>query len=147
MNKNAIIKSLRISYVVSLIAALAVVLAFEFDLIEEGAFAKLLSSTMVYALQVVTVMLTVILIPLAVKGFTKSLEKAKALSEYKFTKLFFKKSLIRMFLLFIVILVNIFVYYGLGYNGALYCGLFGLGSMIYSFPTKMVFEHYFGEKE
>jgi hypothetical protein len=91
-------------------------------------------------------MLTVVLIPLAIKGFTASLEKSKGLPEADFLNLFCKKSLQRIFLLFIVVVLNEFVYYALGYESALYCGVLGFGAMIYSFPTKMVLEQYLAEK-
>lgn len=144
---KSILKSLRINYFVSLAAAVVVLLAFELGFLEKGALATVASSTAVYLMQVVTVMLTVLFIPLAIKGFTKSLSKAQNLSKDEFLRLFMKKSLQRIFLLFIVIIVSEFVYYGLGYNGALYCGLLGFGSMIYSFPTRMVLEQFInGEK-
>lgn len=140
MEKNAVIKSLRINYFVSLVAALLVLMAFELGFIEKGALVNVMSSTGMYIVQVVTVMLTVIFIPWAIKGFTKSMAKAKGMPEADIIKLFGKKGLQRIFLLFVVVLMNEFVYYGLGYESALYCGLLGFGSMIYSFPTKMVLE-------
>lgn len=147
MEKNKVLNSLRINYAVSLVAALLVLLAFELDFIEKGALVKVVSSTAMYVMQVVTVMLTVILIPLAIKGFTRSLEKAKGMPEACLINLFCKKSLQRIFLLFIVIIVNEFAYYGLGYDSALYCALLGLGSMIYSFPTRMVLEQYLAAED
>ena len=147
MEKNAIIKSLRINYFVSLVAVLVVLLAFELGVVQKGVLNEVISSTAVYLIQVSAVMLTVVLIPLAIKGFTASLEKSKGLPEADFLKLFCKRSLQRIFLLFIVIVLNEFVYYALGYEGALYCGVLGFGAMIYSFPTKMVLEQYLAEKE
>lgn len=148
MNKDTIIKSLRINYFVSIAAALIVLLAFELGFIEKGTLATAISSTAIYMIEVTAIMLTVLLIPLAIKGFTNSMEKTKGIDEDEFLKLFTKKSLQRIFLLFIVIVMNEFVYYGIGYEGALYCGLLGLGSMIYSFPTKMVLEQLLnGEKQ
>lgn len=142
MDEKTVLKSLRINYFVSLAAALIVLLAFELGYLEKGALAMAVSPTVMYVIEVVTIMLTVLLIPLAVKGFTNSMSKAGGLPGEEFVKLFLRKSLQRIFLLFIVIIVNEFAYYGLGYNGGLYCGLLGFGSMIYSFPTKMVFEQY-----
>ena len=147
MGKNGIIKSLRINYIAAIVSALAVLLAFECGWLEKGALTNVLSSNEMYVVQVVIIMLTIMFIPLAIKGFTRSLEKAKNLSEDAFLVVFCKKSLQRIFLLFLVLVVNEFAYYGLGYDSALYCGLLGLGSMIYSFPTKMVLEQYLGEKE
>lgn len=147
MDKSVILKSLRINYFVALVAALMVPISFELGFIEKGVLVNILSSTGMYVAQVVVIMLTVVLVPLAIKGFTRSLEKARNLPEGDVLKVFSKKSIQRISLLFIVMVVNGFAYYGLDYSEALYCGLFGLGSMIYSFPTKMVLEQYLCDKE
>ena len=47
-----------------------------------------------------------------------------------------------MFLLFIAIVVNIFVYYGIEYNGALYCAIISFGALLYSYPTGKVLDEY-----
>lgn len=142
MNKENILKSLRINYAVAFIATLIIVVAFESGLLAKGLLANFVSSSIYYMLQVATIMLTVILIPLAIRGFTNSIAKVDGMDEASVLKLYCKKSLQRIFLLFIVIVINEFAYYGLGYDGALYCGLFGYGSMIYSYPTRMVMEQF-----
>ena len=147
MDRGKIIRSLRINYIVSIVAALAVVLAFELGFIEKGAMVNVVSADTMYMIQVTAVMLTIALIPLAIKGFTRAMEKVKGNPEEVVVALFCKKSLQRIFLLFLVVVINEFVYYGLGYDSSLYCCLIGLGSMIYSFPTKMVLEQSLGERE
>ena len=142
MNSKEILKSLRINHIFSLFAALLVIAAFETGIIAEGGLNGLLSSTWKYVTQVTAVMLTVLLIPLALKGFTNKLEKSTGRSEEEYLKIFVKKSMHRMSLLFIVLLLNTFVHYGIGYNGSLYCGLFALGTLAYSYPTRMVLEEY-----
>lgn len=142
MNNNEILKSLRINHIFSILAALMVIVVFETGIVAKDALGNLLSSTWIYILQVLAVMITVLLIPLAIKGFTSSLNKALGCSDEEFRKLFVKKSIQRIFLLFIVLLTNIFVYYGIGYNGSLYCGLFALGTLLYSYPTRLVLNDY-----
>lgn len=145
MEKNTIMKSLRIICLASFFASLLVLLAFEFGFMEKGALVKVMSPTAMYVVQVAAVMITVIFIPWAIKGFTRSMEKAKGLPESAVLKIFCRKGLQRILLLFVVVIVNLFVYYGLGYDSALYCGLLGLGSMAYSFPTRMVLEQYIAD--
>ncbi len=147
MGKNSIIRALRINYVAALVAALAVLLAFECGWLAKGVLLETVSSTSIYVAQVAVVMCTVVLIPLAIKGFTRALVKAKGMPEDAFLVVFCKKSLQRIFLLFVVIVLNEFAYYGLAYEGALYCGLLGLGAMIYSYPTKNVLEQYLNDTE
>ena len=147
MEKNTIIKSLRINHIVALVVALALLSAFEFGLFEKGALVGVVSSTAMYVMQVAVVMLTVILIPLAIKGFTAALEKAKGMSEDAFLVVFCKKSMQRTLLLFFVMVLSEFAYYGLAYDGAMYCGLLGLGFMVYSFPTRQTLATYLNEEE
>ena len=142
MNKENILKSLRINYAVAFIATLIIITAFESGFIAKGLLADMISPTTYYILQVATIMLTVILIPTAIKSFTKAAEKAVSMDEDKALTLYTKKSIQRIILLFVVIVINGFTYYGTGYEGSLYCGLFGYASMIYSFPTRMVMEQF-----
>ena len=142
MEKKSIIKSLRVNHLFSVFAAMIAVAAFELGLIKEGVLPNVLSSTSIYVVQVAVVMLTVLLVPFAIKGFTNSLNKNAGCKEEDYIRLFIKKSVQRIFTLFIVLLLNIFVYYGIGYEGSLYCGILALGSLIYSFPTMQVLEQY-----
>ena len=142
MDRKEILKSLRINFVFSLLAALLVIAAFETGVLTKSVLAAVVPTSGVYVIEVVTVMMTVLFVPLAIKGFSGSLGKASGLGEEEFLKLFAKKSMQRIFLLFIALLLNLFVYYGLDYDGSLYCGLLALCSLIYSFPTKKVLEEY-----
>ena len=142
MNRKEILKSLRINFVFSLLAALLVIAAFETGVLAKSALVAVVPTSGVYVIEVVTIMLTVLFVPLAIKGFSNSLGKAAGLAEEEFLKLFAKKSMQRIFLLFIALLLNLFVYYGLDYDGSFYCGLLALCSLVYSFPTRNVLEEY-----
>ena len=142
MDNKEILKSLRTNYIFSILAAVMVIVVFETGVVAKDALGNLLSSTWTYILQVTAVMVTVLFIPLAIKGFTNSLNKALGCSDEEFKKLFAKKSIQRIFLIFIALLLNIFIYYGIGYNGSLYCGLFAFGALLYSYPTNMVLNDY-----
>lgn len=142
MEKKEILKSLRINHLFSLFAAILVIVMFETGPLAKGALASIVPSGGIYVIEVVAVMLTVLLVPLAIKGFTNTLTKNLGRSEEEFLKLFARKGFQRIALLFIALLVNEFVYYGLDYTGSFYCGLLALGSLIYSYPTKMVLEEY-----
>lgn len=142
MEKKEILKSLRINHLFSLFAAILVIVMFETGLLAKGALASVVPLGGIYVIEVVAVMLTVLLVPLAIKGFTGTLTKNLGCSEEEFLKLFAKKGFQRIALLFVALLVNEFVYYGLDYTGSFYCGLLALGSLIYSYPTKMVLEEY-----
>lgn len=145
MQKNRILKWLRINYAVSFVSALLVMVAFESGYLRRGLLSQLLTESDAYTVQVVAVMLTVALVPFAIKSFSRNLKKAKGVSNNEFLRLYSKNTLRRIFLLFIAVVVNEFVYYGFGYEGALYCAIIGYGALVYSFPTKHVLENYIQE--
>ena len=142
MNEKEILKSLRINHVFSLFAVALVVVAFETGLLGEGTLASVIPADGMYILEVATVMSTIALVPFALIGFSKGLTKSMGLSDEDFLKLFAKKSMQRIFVLFVTLLLNTFVYYGIPYEGSLYCGLLTLCVLIYSFPTRMVLNEY-----
>lgn len=142
MSKKEILKSLRINHIFSLFAVALVIVAFETGLLVKGALAALMPVNGMYVLEVVVIMSTVLLVPYAIKGFSGALNKALGCSEEDFLKIFARKSLQRIFILFITLLMNTFVYYGVCYDGSLYCGLLSLCALLYSFPAKQVLEGY-----
>ncbi|MBR4066023.1 MAG: hypothetical protein IKJ97_04655 [Bacteroidaceae bacterium] len=142
MSKKEILKSLRINHIFSLFAVALVIVAFETGLLVKGALAALMPVNGMYVLEVVVIMSTVLLVPYAIKGFSGALNKALGCSEEDFLKIFARKSLQRIFILFITLLLNTFVYYGVCYDGSLYCGLLSLCALLYSFPAKQVLEGY-----
>lgn len=142
MSKKEILKSLRINHAFSLFAVALVIVAFETGLLVKGALAALMPVNGMYVLEVVVIMSTVLLVPYAIKGFSGALNKALGCSEEDFLKIFARKSLQRIFILFITLLLNTFVYYGVCYDGSLYCGLLSLCALLYSFPAKQVLEGY-----
>ena len=144
MEYEKIIKTLRIHYFAMLAIVSAITLFLE---VRFGEKPETILPEAMYIIQVFVVLFTLIFISVAIKGFTWRLEKAKGLSEKLFLPRFVKSSVLRTNLLFIVIAVNAMAYCMIGYEGALYCGLLGLGAMIYSYPTKRVLEIYLSNRE
>jgi hypothetical protein len=108
MNSNEILRSLRINHIFSILAAVIVIVTFETGVIAKDALGSLLSQTWTYILQVSAVMLTVLLIPLAVKGFTTSLDKAAGMGDEEFLKFFIRKRITTSFKIFIKINISNF---------------------------------------
>ena len=144
MEYDKIIKTLRIHYFAMLAVVSAMILFLE---VRFGKKPEAVLPETMYIIQVFVILFTLIFISVAIKGFTWRLEKAKGLSEELFLSKFVKSSVLRTNLLFIVIAVNAMAYCMIGYDGALYCGLLGLGAMIYSYPTKRVLELFLNNKE
>ena len=145
MNKDKVLKSLRLNYFVAFISTLAIIVAFETRHLDKGALRNVLSEDNIYILEVAAVIITLGFIPLALKSFSRSMEKAKAKGNAEVIKKFGRMGLLRIALLFVVIVFNAFVYYGINYEGAMYCGLVGYGALIYSYPTKGTLEKYINE--
>lgn len=147
MQENKLLNSLRLNYIVALIATAIVVIAFEGGYLHKGALTILLPENYVYMLQVTGVLTTIGLIPLALKWFTHAMEKTRGKSKVDIMNKYSKMSLMRIALLFVVIVLNAFIYYGINYDGAMYCMVFGYGALIYSYPTKNTLEEFIGNKE
>lgn len=142
MNKENVIKSLKFNFATSVFAALIAIAAFETGYLTKGVLALSLSEEDLYYVEVCTIILTIGIIPFAIKGFSRAMKKASNLDNIAFLKLYSKKSLQCMFLLFISLVINIFVYYGIDYDGAMYCAILSFGALLYNYPTgKALDEH------
>ena len=142
MNRANVLKSLKFNFATSIFATIIAIAAFETGYLVKGALAMNLGEQDLYYIEVSTIMLTMAIIPLALKWFSRTMSKSTNLDKNAFLKLYSKMSLIRMFLLFIVLIVNIFIYYGIDYNGAMYCAIVSLGALLYSYPTGKVLDEY-----
>lgn len=142
MHTEKTIKYLRINHAVAFIATLAIIVSFESGFLQKGVLTAFLSANDLYMLEITAVMTTIALIPLALKSFSRAMNKAASGNKMKLLKTFSNMNLVRISLLFVVIVVNAFIYYGIEYDGALYCGLFGYCALIYSYPSKRTLESY-----
>ncbi len=147
MLREKVIKSLRTNYIVAFISTLIIIVAFESNHLYKGALAHLLSGEQIYIIQTAAVMLTIILVPLALKTFSNAMSKASKKGEQEVIGKFSKMGLLRIALLFAAIVFNIFTYYGINYEGAMYCGIIAYGALIYSYPTKATLEQYLNNNE
>ena len=144
MTRENVLKSLKINFATAIFAALMAIAAFETGYITKGALAMLLTESDIYYIEVAGIMLTIAIIPAALKLFSRAMSKAvkNEVEKGLFIKLFYKRSLTRIMLLFIPLVANIFIYYGVKYDGAMYCAILSLGALIYSYPTGKVLDDY-----
>ncbi|MBQ5644779.1 MAG: hypothetical protein IIV04_03665 [Bacteroidaceae bacterium] len=142
MNKENVLKSLRFNFITSIFSAVIAIAAFETGYLTKGVLAMNLGEQDIYYIEVSAIMLTIAIVPFAIKGFSRAMNKVAGQDNITVLKLYGKKSIQRMFLLFIALVVNIFVYYGIKYDGAIYCGIVCLGALIYSYPTEKVLNDY-----
>ena len=147
MDRDSVLKGLRFNFATSIFAALIAVAAFETGYLTKGALTPFIDEESLYYIEVSAIMLTMAIIPFALKGFSRAMAKGTSLDNMAYLKLYNKKSLQRMFLLFIALVVNIFVYYGTEYDGAMYCAILSFGALLYSYPTGKVLDEYRNKKE
>jgi hypothetical protein len=147
MNRDNVLKGLKFNFATSIFAALIAVAAFETGYLTKGALTPFIDEESLYYIEVSAIMLTMAIIPFALKGFSRAMAKGSNLDNLAYLKLYNKKSLQRMFLLFIALVVNIFVYYGTEYDGAMYCAILSFGALLYSYPTGKVLDEYRNNKE
>ena len=142
MNQENVLKSLRFNFITSIFSAIIAIAAFETGYLTKGVLALNLSEQDIYYVEVCTIMITIAIVPFALKGFSRAMKKVAGLDNIAVLKVYGKKSIQRMFMLFIALVINIFVYYGLKYDGAMYCAIVSLGALIYSYPTEKVLNEY-----
>ena len=147
MNRENVLKSLKFNFATSIFATIIAIAAFETGYLTKGALAMNLTADDMYYIKVSTIMLTIAIIPFALKGFSRAMKKGNSLENSAFLKLYGKWSLIRIFMLFVALVINIFAYYGLEYNGAMYCAIISFGALIYSYPTGKVLDEYQNSNE
>ncbi|MBR5477153.1 MAG: hypothetical protein IKV19_01765 [Bacteroidaceae bacterium] len=147
MNRENVLKSLKFNFATSIFATIIAIAAFETGYLTKGALAMNLTADDMYYIEVSTIMLTIAIIPFALKGFSRAMKKGSSLENSAFLKLYGKWSLIRIFMLFVALVINIFAYYGLEYNGAMYCAIISFGALIYSYPTGKVLDEYQNSNE
>lgn len=147
MNRDNVLKGLKFNFATSIFAALIAVAAFETGYLTKGALTPFIDEESLYYIEVSAIMLTMAIIPFALKGFSRAMAKGAQLDNIAYLKLYNKKSLQRMFLLFIALVVNIFVYYGTEYDGSMYCAILSFGALLYSYPTGKVLDEYRNNKE
>ena len=109
MNRENVIKPLRFNFITSVFAAIIAVAAFETGYLTKGALAMNLTEEDLYYVEVCTIMLTIAIIPFALKGFSRAMKKGKDLDKVALLNLYSRRSLLRIFLLFIALVINIFV--------------------------------------
>lgn len=140
MNINNTIRSTRTTFWLQAAITIAAIILFETGALPKECIS--LTPTMQYISEVAGIMLTITLIPLAIKGFSAQMRRAAEKEIPNFYEYFRSRCNARLSIIFAVTITNILLYYGTANNGALYCALFGIAATIYSYPTKEALDNY-----
>lgn len=146
MQKEEAIKKTRTIFWAQAVVSVALVALLQTGFIDSTAIT--MAPTTLYAIEVASILLTICLIPLAIKGFSAQVSKAAKKKIPHFIEYYHSKCNARTSILFMVIMMNIALYYILGRNsGPLYCGLLGVAAAIYSYPTKGTLDNYLNDQD
>lgn len=139
MEKREALKKARITFWLQAVMTIGIITLFETGIIARNTIN--LTPTMQYASEVASALLTITLIPLAIKGFSTLMRRAAEKSTPHFNEYFYNKSNAQLSILFVVTIMNITLYYGNGNNSAFYCALLGMAATIYSYPTAGILDN------
>ena len=97
----------------------------------------------IYILEVVGVLASLALIPLALRGFKRMVDRLdeRELPEEKIEKIYMTCSWLRLLAFFVVIEFGVVLYYLLSDSIGLYISAIGAICSLFSFPTKAGIEH------
>lgn len=133
MEIKRIVHRLWVEYAIVWLLAIGLLLLNETGVVEEGALAH--DGRLCYVLQTATVLLTLCLIPVALKMFSLALDKrVKPLPRLEALRAYCRWSEVRLAMLAVVVLIGLSVYYStLSSIGGL-CALVGLLATLFCLP-------------
>ena len=140
MNTKRMSVKLMAMWISMYIIAGAVALLFEFGPLKDM---TVTAPKVVYVLQVIGVLAALALIPLALRGFKKMVDRMdeKQYPEEKIEKIYMACSVLRLAAFTIVIEYGVMLYYLLGDTIGLYIAAIGAICSMFAIPTKAGIEH------
>lgn len=134
MTDKQIIRRLNVEYAVFLILSIGLYVLGECGVLPEGGLVG--RSAAVYALQCDTALLTIVLIPLALKSFHVALQRMGAQPDAaQRRRSYVRWSEIRLALFFVIIVVALTAYYATVSNLGFYCAVMALIASLFCIPS------------
>ncbi len=125
---NTFPRQKKIFYILLLIIV-ATIAIFETGVLPQGGI------TAGYATEVAAIFLTFGLIFIAIKGYSLKIKRAKESDDATLLTICSRAIEIRLALLFVVMMMNVGLFYGTNCENMLYCALAGAMAYIYSYPA------------
>jgi len=140
MNTKKMSIKLLIGWFAIYVVAAVIALLFEYGPLNG---VLLTNAKTIYILEVIGVLLSLALIPLALRGFKKMVDRLdeKEYPEEKIEKIYMACSWLRLFAFFVVIEFGVTFYYLINDSIGLYIAAIGAICSLFSFPTKAGVEH------
>ena len=134
MTDKQIIRRLNVEYAVFLVLSIGLYVLGECGVLPEGGLVG--RSAAVYALQCGTALLTIVLIPLALKSFHVALQRMGAQPDAaQRRRSYVRWSEIRLALFFVIIVVALTAYYATVSNLGFYCAVMALIASLFCIPS------------
>ena len=127
---------LRVAYASLWAVSLLFATLYEENILEGGSFAD--DATMCYALGTVSVILTILLIPVSLRLFARVFKRLASLPEQESQRLQFRYELMRIALYYVIVLLNLAIYYATMESGAALCALMALVAYMFCVPKKIM---------
>lgn len=135
MTNKQILCRLRAEYLAFLLLAAVLVLLHETGVFNKGFLVG--NASAVYVTECVGILLTIALIPVALKSFHKALLRmAEVKDERLRRRSYVKWNEIRLAMFVVVVVLNTSIYYATSDNMCGYCALMGLVASFFCWPTK-----------
>lgn len=140
MNTKRMSRRLLIGWIAIYVVAAVTVLLYECGLLSSGAVTQ---AKGIYILEVIGVLSSLALIPLALRGFKRMVDRLddKEYPDEKIAKVYMTCSWLRLVAFFMVVEYGVVLYYIINDNIGLYISAIAAICSLFSFPTKAGIEH------
>ena len=135
MTNKQILRRLRIEYLAFVLLAALLVVLQETHVLAEGVLVG--NTTAVYVSECAGILLTIALIPLALKSYHKALLRMAVMDDDEARRRSYVKwNEIRLAMFVVIVLLNTSIYYATLDNMCGYCAIMGLIASFFCWPTK-----------
>ena len=135
MTNKQILRRLRIEYLVFVLLAVLLVVLHETQVLAEGVLVG--KATAVYVAECAGILLTIALIPLALKSYHKALLRMADMDDDAARRRSYVKwNEIRLAMFVVIVLLNTSIYYATLDNMCGYCAIMGMIASFFCWPTK-----------
>lgn len=135
MTNKQILNRLRIEYMAYVLLVALLVILHETHILDEGVLVG--KTTAVYVTEYAGILLTIVLIPLALKSYHKALLRMAVMDDdEKRRRSYVKWNEIRLSMFVVIVLLNTSVYYATLDNMCGYCAIMGAIASFFCWPTK-----------
>lgn len=141
MDSGKLALKLRLAWIGIYVIAGITILLYETGVLQKG---SVTDNGTIYILQVIAVMVSLAVIPLALRGFKRMMERMEDKPFRKRLGIYMGCSWLRLLAFFLVIEFSVILYYIINDDIGMYCAVIGAICSMFCFPTKNALEYEVG---